>query len=94
MAKVFEMEEFKLFGKVWEAIPRSRLAGGKFTAAAVCLRKPYADFLLSGLNQMIDEGIRGIYFDNRGIHACMNEYSGCGYVDKNGERKEKSSKTS
>ena len=82
-----EMPEFQLFGREWETIPKRRWPSGKFTTAVVCLRDSYTNFLLWGINKMIDEGLRGIYFDSSGVLACINGYHGCGYIDNTGRRR-------
>jgi len=84
-----EMPEFQIFGKEWESIPRSRFlfGKGKFTSVWVSLKGSYTDFLLWGLNKMIDEGVGGIYFDSPGVLASTNENNGSGYIGENGKRK-------
>jgi len=75
-----KMPAFKIFGKSWESEPPYRF--GKF--ATVCLRSSFGDFFLWGLNNLINEGLRGIYIDSSGILACKNAGHGCGYVDSKG----------
>ena len=83
-----EMPEFQLFGKEWESIPfKSWRWGGNVSCVLVCTKKPYADYLIWGLNKLIDNGIGGIYFDVSGPRACTNQHHGCGYIDETGKRK-------
>jgi len=83
-----EMPEFQTFGAEWKLVPEHTWGwSGGAHATMVCLKGSYADFLLWGLNKLIDEGLRGLYIDSRGVQACTNQYGGCGYVDKDGVRK-------
>jgi len=79
-----EMPEFQLFGKEWETLPSTRWAWRNYTAVGVCARGSYADFLIWGLNKLMDEGIGGIYFDSGGTVPCVNVLHGCGYVGREG----------
>jgi len=79
-----DMPEFQTFEKEWRTMPVHSWGQKAGTAIMVCMKGSYADFFLWGLNHLMDEGLRGIYFDSAGVLACKNRYAGCGYVAKDG----------
>ncbi len=83
-----EMPEFKIFGKEWEIVPRISWAfGQRGTGVMVSMKGSYADFYLWKMNQMIDQGIQGIYIDSSGVLSSQNPFNDSGYTSPTGERK-------
>jgi len=74
-------EEWQLYGRHWEILPRggwsSTIQG---PAAYACPRSPHFDFLTHGFKKIIgDFGYDGLYLDVSGPAACRNAYHPCGY---------------
>ncbi|MBC8443374.1 hypothetical protein H8D79_01470, partial [PVC group bacterium] len=84
-----QTEEWKLYGREWEIVPRggwsSTIQG---PAAYACVATSHLDFLTHGFKKLIGEfGFDGLYLDVSGPTACMNPYHPCGY-ERDGKRHE------
>ena len=84
-----QTEEWKLYGREWEALPRggwSSIVQGP--AAYACVNTSHMDYLTHGFKKIIgDFGFDGLYLDVSGPTACMNPYHTCGY-ERDGKRHE------
>ncbi|MHB9140091.1 MAG: glycoside hydrolase domain-containing protein, partial [Victivallaceae bacterium] len=84
-----ELPEFKLFGNEWEMNPPCRIPNYNFyktTLTGVCRKGSYADFMLWGFNQKINDGVKGLYNDGANLTACNAQCHNCGYVNSSGKR--------
>jgi len=92
--------EYRYFQEEWRPIPSPRydidamsksigVGGGEENRVQVCPKSSFQDFLVYYLAKAVREeerDIQGFYFDNTWPQPCMNEYHGCGYVGRDGER--------
>lgn len=84
-----ETDEWKLYGREWEILPRGGWTHSiQGPAAYACPTTSHMDYLTHGFKKIIGEfGFDGLYLDVSGPTACMNPNHPCGY-ERDGERHE------
>jgi len=82
-----ETEEWKLYGREWEIMPRGGWSHSiQGPAAYACPTTSHLDFLTYGFKKLCgDFGFDGLYLDVSGPTTCLNARHPCGY-ERDGKR--------
>ncbi|MBT4821721.1 MAG: carbohydrate-binding family 9-like protein, partial [Lentisphaerae bacterium] len=80
--------EYALFSPEWDVLPRDGWVVPTGRVRYACQSTSHAQFYLDSARRMVEEmGLGGVYIDVSGPMANRNPYSGCGYIDDEGERR-------